>query len=279
MTRPFSRLLAAALVLAGAAACSEAGTGPAGTSLSSREVRSLAYGVSVLGTDNAEDLAWTDASFTVTSASGPSLSASAHPGGGPGGAGGIGGLGIWGPRRPGIHGTTTTTVDRTQPCPQGGSTRSVTVVASVVDTVARTGRVTTSSTDTPAACAFTVDSMNATIRTIANPGTVITITGAPSLVSQSTSSYSWAAAGDSASARGGRITRGATTGTQTGSFTYTTSDSRSGTCAVNLATSFDPAARTQKVTGTFCGQTVNITSTLPERGQRGGPGGGHGHGR
>jgi hypothetical protein len=270
MTRPFSRLLAGALVLAGAAACSEAGTGPSdGTSLSAREARSLAYGVSVLGTDNTEDLAWSDASFSVSGTSAPSLSASAHPGG-PGG--GIGGLGIWGPRRPGIHGTTTTTVDRTRPCPQGGTTRSVSTVTSVVDTVARTGRVTTSSTDTPAACAFTVDSLNATIRTIANPGTVITITGAPSLVGQSTSSYAWAAAGDSA--RGGRVTRGATTGTQTGSFTYTTSDGRSGTCAVNLTTAFDPTARTQKVAGTFCGQAVDVTTTLPERGRRG-----HGGGR
>jgi hypothetical protein len=271
MTRPFSRLLAGALVLAGAAACSEAGTGPSdGTSLSAREARSLAYGVSVLGTDEVEDLAWSNASFSVSSTSGPSLSASAHPGGG--GPGGIGGLGIWGPRRPGVHGTTTTTVDRTRPCPQGGTTRSVSTVTSVVDTVARTGSVTTRTTDTPAACAFTVDSLNATLRTIANPGTVITITGAPNLVSQSTSSYSWAAAGDTA--RRGRVTRAATTGTQTGSFTYTTSDGRSGTCAVSLATTFDPTARTQKVSGTFCGQAVDITTTLPEPGRRGHGGGG-----
>jgi hypothetical protein len=267
MTRPFSRLLVGALVLAGAAACSEPGTGPAGDgNLSARELRSLAYGVSVLGTDDSEELAWSDASFTASSTSGPSLSTAAHPGG-PGG--GIGGLGIWGPRRPGVHGTTTTTVDRTRPCPQGGTTRTVSTVTSVVDTVARTGKVTTSSTDTPAACAFTVDSLNATLRTIANPGTVITITGAPSLQSQSTSSYSWAA---SDSARGGRLTRGNTTGTQTGSFTYTTSDGRSGTCAVSLSTVFNPVERTQTVTGTFCGQAVNVTTTLPEHGKRGGPG-------
>lgn len=269
MTRPFSRLLAGALVLAGAAACSEAGTGPSdGTRLSAREARTLAYGVSVLGTDEVEDLAWSDASFSVSGTSGPGLSASAQAGGGPGG---VGGLGIWGPRRPGVHGTTTTTVERTRPCPQGGTTRSASTVTSVVDTVARTGSVTTRTTDTPAACSFTVDSLNTTLRTIANPGTVITITGAPSLVSQSTSSYAWAAAGGSE--RGGRVTRGATTGTQTGSFTYTTSDGRSGTCAVSLATTFDPAARTQKVSGTFCGQAVDVTTTLPERGRRG-PGGG-----
>lgn len=267
MTRPFSRLLAGALVLAGAAACSEAGTGPSdGTSLSAHEARSLAFGVSVLGTDEVEDLAWSSASFSVSSTSGASLSASAHPGGG------VGGLGIWGPRRPGVHGTTTTTVDRTRPCPQGGTTRSVSTVTSVVDTVARTGSVTTRTTDTPAACAFTVDSLNATLRTIANPGTVITITGAPNLVSQSTSSYSWTAAGDTA--RRGRVTRAATTGTQTGSFTYTTSDGRSGTCAVSLTTTFDSTARTQKVSGTFCGRAVDITTTLPERGRRGHGGGG-----
>lgn len=272
MIRPFSRLLAGALVLAGAAACSEPGTGPAGDgNLSARELRTLAYGVSVLGTDDTEDLAWSSATFTASGTSGLSLSTAAHPGGG-GPGGGIGGLGIWGPRRPGVHGTTTTTVDRTRPCPQGGTTRTVSTVTSVVDTVARTGRVTTSSTDTPAACAFTVDSLNAVLRTIANPGVVVTITGAPSLQSQSTSSYSWAAAGDSA--RRGRLTRGNTTGTQTGSFTYTASDGRSGTCAVSLSTVFNPTERTQTVTGTFCGQAVNVTTTLPERGRRG-PGGHH----
>lgn len=269
MTRPFPRVLAAVLVLGGAAACSQLGTDsqPSSTNLSTREVRALAFGVSATGTTGVEDAAWSTggASFSL-STSGASLSEG--PGhGGPGGpGGGIGGLGIWGPGRPGVQGTTTTTIDRTAPCPQGGTMHSVTRVTSVVDTVAKTGKVTTESTDTPAQCAFTVDSMNATLRTIANPGTVITITGAPSLVTQSTSSYSWTVENGSQGHGHGRLTRGATTGTQTGSFTYTTSDNRSGTCAVNLATSFDPATRTHKVTGTFCGQNVNISSTLPDRG-------------
>lgn len=268
MTRQFPRMLAAALFLSGAAACSDTGTDSqvGTTDLSTREVRSLAFGVSALGTNHVEDAAWSigGASFSISGSDGASLDSG--PGGGHGGPGGpgVGGLGIWGPNRPGVQGTTTTTIDRTAPCPQGGTTHTVTKITSVVDTVARTGKVTTESTDTPSQCGFTVDSVNATLRTIANPGTVIRITGAPSLTTQSSSSYTWEAA--SSSAPRGRLTRGVSTSTQTGSFTYTTSDNRSGTCSVNLTTTFDPATRTQKVTGTFCGQTINVTSTLPDHG-------------
>jgi hypothetical protein len=99
-----------------------------------------------------------------------------------------------------------------------------------------------------------VDSANATLTTIANPGTVITITGVPSLVTQSSSSYTWTAA--SGTNQRGQLNRSATTGSQTGSFTYTTSDGRSGTCSVNLTTNFDPETRVQTVKGTFCGKEV-----------------------
>ena len=49
---------------------------------------------------------------------------------------------------------------------------------------------------------------------------------------------------------------------------------RSRCCAVSLATTFDPTARTQKVSGTFCGRAVDVTTTLPEPGRRGHGGGG-----
>lgn len=264
MHRSASRLLVGALLLGGAA-CESLSTGAGDGTLSARELRTLAYGVSALSVSSAEDLTWS-ADVSGTSTSGLSLSVS-----GAGGGGGRAGWFLWGPHRPGVHGTTTLTTDRTAPCPQGGTNRSQVKVTSVVDTVARTGTVTTEAIDTPAQCAFTVDSLNATLTTIANPNTVITITGAPSLVTKTSSSYSWTVATDSASRRrGGRVTRGETAGTQTGSFTYTTSDHRSGSCAVNLATKFDPEDRTHAVTGTFCGQAVKIEGRIPfGRGGRG----------
>jgi hypothetical protein len=135
-------------------------------------------------------------------------------------------------------------------------------VTAVVDTVAHTGSITTIATETPAACAFTVDSLNAALTTIANPNTVITITGAPSLVTESATSWSW---GDPDAARAAHVGRAPLTSTQTGAFTYSTSDGRSGTCQVDIESVFDPAARTHTVTGTFCGQAIEVTNTLPMR--------------
>lgn len=270
MNRNQSRWLGAGLVLV-VAACSELPSGGTlgDTNLTRTELRSLALGVSALGIDGAESVAWSGgstsgASFS-TSVDAPALLADGRRG--PQGPKGGFGWPIWGPHRPGVHGTTTTTTERTTPCPQGGSTRSVTRITSVVDTVARTGKVETESTDTPNACAFAVDSMNAALRTIANAGSVITITGSPSLVTRTSSGYTWTAA--SARARS-TATRTATTGTHAGAFTYTTSDNRSGSCQVDLKTSFDPETRKHTTTGTFCGKAVDITVTRPGRG--------HGHG-
>ncbi len=268
MTRFHSHLLAAVAVLS-AGACSDL-TSPINdaTNLSAPEVKSLAFGVSEFSTAGAEDAVWSGAAYSV-STSESDLTVSFNKGGrgrggqGGHGKGGDGPLGIWGPRGLGVHGTTSTTTERTAPCPQGGTIESVTVVTTVVDTVARTGTVSTESTDTPVSCALAVDSRNTTLQLIANPNTTITITGAPSIVSESESSYSWEEAG--ASGRRGRFTRGASTGSQTGSFTYTTSDGRSGTCAVDLSFEFDPDTRTHTIGGTFCGQAVDISSTVPNR--------------
>jgi hypothetical protein len=60
------------------------------------------------------------------------------------------------------------------------------------------------------------------------------------------------------------IVNGALSGLQTqthkGSFTWTRVGG-SGTCDVDLTSSFDPATRTVKVTGSFCGHAVNVTRT------------------
>lgn len=271
MKSSLSRWLVRALVLS-SAACSESATGLDSPDLRPSEARSLAFGVATLGTVQVEELAWDGASLSsadVGLPAGPSFHLAGSGPGGPSGPSG-GAFGLWGTHRPRVHGTTTTTIERTSPCPQGGTLHSLSIIVSVIDTVARTGEVTTESTDTPDACAFTVDRISATLTTITDPGTVITITGAPSLITRSSSSYSWA---ESDSTRQhGMLARAPTSVRQTGSFTYTTSDARSGTCDVDLTTTFDPDARTQSVTGTFCGHAIDVTSPL--MGHRG-RGGGH----
>jgi hypothetical protein len=60
------------------------------------------------------------------------------------------------------------------------------------------------------------------------------------------------------------IVNGALSGLQTqthkGSFKWARTGG-SGTCDVDLTSSFDPATHTVTVTGTFCGHTVNVTRT------------------
>ena len=60
------------------------------------------------------------------------------------------------------------------------------------------------------------------------------------------------------------IVNGALSGLQTqthkGSFTWSRTGG-SGTCDVDITSSFDPATHTATVTGTFCGHTVNVTKT------------------
>lgn len=53
---------------------------------------------------------------------------------------------------------------------------------------------------------------------------------------------------------------GLQTQTHTGSFTWARTGG-SGTCDVDVTSSFDPATHTVTVTGSFCGHTVNVTRT------------------
>jgi hypothetical protein len=53
---------------------------------------------------------------------------------------------------------------------------------------------------------------------------------------------------------------GLQTQTHKGSFTWARAGG-SGTCDVDIASSFDPATNTATVTGTFCGIAVNVTRT------------------
>ena len=56
------------------------------------------------------------------------------------------------------------------------------------------------------------------------------------------------------------VLSGLQTQTHKGSFTWARTGG-SGTCDVDLTSSFDPATHTVTVTGTFCGHTVNVTRT------------------
>src|SRR5687767_6298080 len=179
MIRVLTRGSAAVLVL-GSVACSDiSGVGNDATNLSSSEVQNLALGVSALATTSADDRAWEGAAFSVSTLD---IDAALHRGGRGGGgtnggakAGpGVGGAlfgGIWGPRGLGRHGTTTTTIERSGPCPRGGTLESVTTISAVVDSVAQTGTVTTESIDTPDACAFGVRNRNTVLLSIAEAGT------------------------------------------------------------------------------------------------------------
>lgn len=144
-TTLFPALVALAVT---ATACSEL-SGPGGsTLLTTGEVRSLAFGVSGLATSEMEEATWTGSSFSLgTRFALSGTDAAADRKGGPG-VGLFGGFGIWGPRGLGVHGTTTTTVERTARCPQGGTMNRSTEIVAVVDTVAHTGSVTSTSTDT-----------------------------------------------------------------------------------------------------------------------------------
>ena len=56
------------------------------------------------------------------------------------------------------------------------------------------------------------------------------------------------------------VLSGLQTQTHKGSFKWARTGG-SGTCDVDLASSFDPATHTVTVTGTFCGHIVNVTRT------------------
>jgi hypothetical protein len=129
---------------------------------------------------------------------------------------------------------------RTRTCPAGGS---VTVQGTRTHTYDRDTRSAThqfTATRTENACAWT-----------GRGGATITVTGNPS--TQLTASH--------AVANG---VPGVGTATKKGSFTWTRSTGQSGTCAVDLTQTWDPATRTYTLKGTFCNQTVDITRTWTE---------------
>jgi hypothetical protein len=104
------------------------------------------------------------------------------------------------------------------------------------DPATLSGSTTVYATRTEDACAFSRD------------GNTITITGSPNTLL--TASQSWTSG-----------VRGVRTATKKGSFTWSRSDGKSGTCSVDVTATWNPATHTLHVQGTFCSQTVDVTRT------------------
>lgn len=134
--------------------------------------------------------------------------------------------------------TTTIQFTSTRACPAGGS---ATLQGSreVTRDGQGSGSVAFAATRTDAGCAFAARR---------GPGTM-TITTTPSV--QLTSAQSWT---------GGQP--GTRTSTQKGSFDWSRSaGGASGSCTVDLTSTWTPATRTYTLNGTFCGRTISVTRT------------------
>lgn len=133
--------------------------------------------------------------------------------------------------------TTTTTFTRTRTCPLGGSVTLAGTITHTRDRETRSGSHTFNATRTENACVFEGRG-GATITVNGNPNTVITA---------------------SHSVTDG--VRGVGTATKKGSFTWSKSTGQSGTCNIDLVSTWDPATRTYTLKGTFCNQTIDVTRT------------------
>jgi hypothetical protein len=124
----------------------------------------------------------------------------------------------------------------TKDCPKGGSVALAGTIAGTGDQTTHSLTVEANATRTDASCAFqTKDG-------------VLTLSGNPNLT------YTGHL----------KIVNGALSGLQTqthkGSFTWARTGG-SGTCDVDITSSFDPATHTVTVSGMFCGHAVNVTRT------------------
>jgi len=129
------------------------------------------------------------------------------------------------------------TFERTHPCPAGGSVTVSGTVERAIDRATLTGTLAVNAKRVEKACA--VQQRN---------GVTVTVTGQPHTVMTVSQSFT-------------RGVPGVRTQTQKGAFAWTRSNGRSGTCAIDLTSTFDPATRTATIKGTFCGRSVDETRT------------------
>lgn len=128
------------------------------------------------------------------------------------------------------------TFDRTATCPAGGQATLAGTITGQRDRDSRTVETDVSATKTLTDCA--VRRRN---------GTTITSNGSVSFTAHHET------VGGAAS--------GVQTRTHKGSFTYTTSAGASGTCEIDITSTFDPATHTRTLEGTTCRRTIDLTLT------------------
>jgi hypothetical protein len=124
----------------------------------------------------------------------------------------------------------------TKQCPKGGQVAIAGSITGTGDRVAHNLSVESVATRTDTNCAF--DTRDGVLTLNGNPN--IAYDGKLNIVAG--------------------VLSGLQTQTHKGSFTWARTGG-SGTCDVDLASSYDPATHTVTVTGTFCGHTVNVTRT------------------
>jgi hypothetical protein len=140
------------------------------------------------------------------------------------------------PAGPLLATTVTTTFTRTRTCPQGGDVKLEGTLTHTGDAATHSGSTTFDATRTDESCAFN------------HNGVTITITGNPNVKLTASQSVT-------------NGVPGVRTATKVGSFNWSRSNGKSGTCTVNVTHTWDPATHTLHIQGTFCNQTVDITRT------------------
>lgn len=129
------------------------------------------------------------------------------------------------------------TFERTHACPAGGSVTVSGTVDRSIDRATQTGTLAVNAKRVENACAFRQRN-----------GVTVTVTGQPHTVMTVNQSFE-------------KGVPGVRTQTQKGAFAWSRSNGRSGVCAVDLTSTFDPATRTATIKGTFCGRPVDDTRT------------------
>jgi hypothetical protein len=133
-----------------------------------------------------------------------------------------------------------TTFSHVRQCPLGGSVNVTGSVTGERDLETRTATMQVTTTNTHAACALG-----------RGPARTITITGSPSVVFTANR----------------KLVNGLPNGPQTtrkvGGFTYTTSGGGSGSCQIDVTSSFDPATGAFTMKGTNCGRSIDVAVTRP----------------
>ena len=139
---------------------------------------------------------------------------------------------------PALATTVTTQFTRTRECPAGGNVKVVGTIVNTRDEATRSASHQYNATRTENACAFPARRGTATVTINGNPSTTVT------------ANQSWT-----------NGTAGVRTVTTKGSFTWARSTGQSGTCNVDLTSTWNPATNTHTLKGTFCNQTIDVTRT------------------